>query len=77
MITFWNASGGAQISSLRNNPEQSSKKIFFLLVRIEAEVTNVTARRQLIIRRTLIPSCVKFLDESPYRPVATLKNVRV
>ena len=48
------------------------KDLFFFLVHVETEVTDLAVRRQLIIRRTLIPSSVKLHGESPYRRVATV-----
>src|SRR5262249_3632029 len=73
MITFGKVSSRANTSSLRISPRAIFEEdLFFLLVHIEAEVTDLAARRQLIIRRTLIPSSVKLLGESPYRPVAAV-----
>jgi len=46
--------------------------LFFLFVHIEAELTDLAARRQLITRPILIASSVKLLGESLYRPVATV-----
>jgi hypothetical protein len=48
------------------------KDFLFLFVNIQPQITDLAARSQLIIRRTLIPSSLKLLGESPYRPVATV-----
>ena len=66
-ITFWKSEQPSEHVVAQNQPRAIFEEdSFFLLVHIEVEVTNLTARRQLIIRRTLIPSSVKLLYESPY-----------
>src|SRR5437870_13717396 len=74
-MTFGKVSSRAKTSSLRISPrailEENCSSPSYTS---GPEVTDLAARRQLIIRRTLISSSVKLLGESPYRPVATVKE---